>query len=323
MPPAPGRLDWVDAGRGIAICLVVLFHTVNWLAAAGAEVGAWAEVNRILSSLRMPLFFVLSGLFAGKWLVASWRDLWTRKLRLFVWVFLLWTAIGLVAFMVGVRVMLGQGSVRGAVLTFLTGPVMPKLELWFIWALAIFFVLAKVTARVPPWAQLAVAATASAVALSGWETASPGGSGAVKYYAFFLAGVHGRAWVLRLGAEPRRLVTGGLFLAWAGVSLALWWWDLRDVPGLYFLNCVLGVGAGVVLSRVLTVGVLRRIGARTLPVYLTHTPVIMVVCSLLHVLGVTGHPGVDALLPPVVALGVVALSWRVGTPADGTPWSRL
>jgi uncharacterized membrane protein YcfT len=97
------RLQWVDAGRGISILLVVLYHSTNWLIVAGVHVEGWVEVNRALATLRMPLFFAISGLFAGKWLVASWADLWTTKLRLFIWVFLLWEVIGTVFFIVGLR----------------------------------------------------------------------------------------------------------------------------------------------------------------------------------------------------------------------------
>lgn len=317
------RLDWVDQGRGLAICLVVLFHAANWLAAAGADVRGWVEFNLVASSLRMPLFFVLSGLFAGKWLRASWRDLWTRKVRLFAWVFCLWTLIGVAAFMLGVRVMLGQGSLRGVLLTLVLAPVMPKLELWFIWALGLFFVAAKATRRVPPRVQLAVAGVASAVALSGWVTESPGWSGVVKYYAFFLFGIYGRDLVLRLGSSTGRAAAAAWFGAWLAVSLLLWRLDLREVPGAYFVNCVLGVAAGVMVSRVLRVRALRRVGARTLPIYLTHTPVIMLVCSALHLLGVTGAGVAMAVLPPFLVAAVVAFAWWLSHAVEGGPWAWL
>jgi uncharacterized membrane protein YcfT len=320
---AAPRLDWVDQGRGLAICLVVLFHAANWLLAAGADVRGWLEFNLVASSLRMPLFFVLSGLFAAKWLRGSWRDLWTRKVRLFVWVFCLWTVIGVGAFMLGVRVMLGEGSLRGILLTLVLAPVMPKLELWFIWALALFFVAAKATRRVPPAVQLAVAGVGAAVALSGWVTQSPGWSGAVKYYAFFLFGIYGRDLVLRLGSSTRRSAAAAWVGGWLVVSLVLWRFDLREVPGAYFVNCVLGVGAGVVVSRFVRVPVLRRVGARTLPIYLTHTPVIMVVCSALHLLGVTGAGVAMALLPPVLVAGVVAFAWWLSRAVEGGRWAWL
>lgn len=307
MPVAPGaRLEWVDAGRGIAILLVALFHSSNWLLAAGAHVAGWVEFNLIVSSLRMPLFFALSGLFAAKWLKATWGTLWSGKLRMFVWVFLVWSLIGSVLFTFATRVTKGEGSlVKGTIIPFLLSPGEPRLELWFIWALVLFFVLAKLTRSIDPRIQLAVAGLASAVALSGWVTASPGWSGSVKYYAFFLAGLYGKAFLIRLGQTPRRGLLAGLFAAWLVVSILLWRLDLREIPGLYFVNCVLGVGAGIALSRALSFGLLRRIGSQTLPIYLAHTPLAVLTSVALYLTGVTAIAPLWPVLPPLVMVFVV------------------
>src|SRR3954454_25108252 len=107
--PAPSsgaakvRVTWVDTGRGIAITLVALFHATNWLLGAGAHVQGWSQANLVMSSLRMPLFFTLAGLFAGKWVRGAWGPLWRVKVRLYLWVFLLWGAIGSLTFYIGLR----------------------------------------------------------------------------------------------------------------------------------------------------------------------------------------------------------------------------
>lgn len=298
---------WIDAGRGLAIVMVVLFHAANWLSVAGADVGAWIEANYVVSTLRMPLFFALSGLFARKWVSGPWRRLWDVKLRLYLWVFLVWTVIGSFAFVAGVR-MKGEGSLGTAVVPIFLALGMPRLELWFIWALALFFVVARLTVKVPVAVQLVVAALASAVALSGWETASPGWSGAVKYYAFFLVGLHLRDTVLRIGSSQRWGVGIGAVVLWAAVSVILWQQNLREVPGLYFLNCVLGVAAGISVARVLARSqVVRSMGAKTLPIYLAHTPIIVTMAVVLHLAGVPDGPVMAVLLPPLfVALAVAA-----------------
>ena len=64
-------------------------------------------------------------------------------------------------------------------------PFRPQLELWFFWALALFFLAAKSSTgrrgRGP-----AGAAAASAVALSGVDLGNTGWNGAFRYFFFFL-----------------------------------------------------------------------------------------------------------------------------------------
>ncbi len=303
------RVTWVDTGRGIAISLVALFHATNWLLGGGAHVQGWVQANLVMSSLRMPLFFTLAGLFAGKWVRGAWRPLWEHKVRLYLWVFLVWGAIGSVTYYAGLQ-MRGVGSVMSSVIQpYVLSPFMPRLELWFIWALALFFVIAKLTSRIPPGIQIGVAMAGAAVALSGWDTASPGWNGAVKYYGFFLVGMYGRDLVLRLGSSAGRPVLVAAFVVWLVVAVGLWALGWREVLGLYFVNCLLGVLGGIALSRALAgVPVLRSLGSQTLPIYLAHTPIIITVAVLLSHTGVLTHPIVAVLGPPTLAATAIALA---------------
>lgn len=318
------RIGWIDTGRGLAILLVALYHSASWLLGAGFAIPYWREINEALSSLRMPLFFALSGLFAPKWLSAPWPDLWNAKLRLYVWVFLIWEVIGSAVFLVGTA-MQGQGfSPRQTVLALLVSPVAPRFELWFIWALALFFVVAKLTRTVPVPAQLAVAGAASLVALGGWETANIGWSGSVRYYFFFLAGLYLRPLIHRLG-KVTPAAAAITVVGWAVLSVAVALFDLRVVPAVYFLNCLVGVAAGVALSRALAgLPLLAFIGRTTLPIYLAHTPIIILVSFVLS----TGllYPAVAAVAgfaPPVLAVIAVALALALHRALSATPLRYL
>jgi uncharacterized membrane protein YcfT len=308
--PAAERVGWVDTGRGIAILLVALFHSANWLIGAGFDIPFWREINDSLSSMRMPLFFVLSGLFAPKWLLKPWRDLWTVKVRLYLWVFLLWEVIGSIVFLLG-QTMKGEGfGLRQAVLGLVVSPVLPRFELWFIWALSIFFVVAKLSRRVDPRLQLVIAGAVSVVALSGLETANVGWSGSLKYYFFFLGGIYLRSWIIRIGTVDNRLLVGTAMLVWVAVTATIALLGLRDVFGLYFLNCLVGVVGGIAFSRTLHgVRWFGTIGRVTLPIYLAHTPIVILISFLLSL--PVSFPAVAVIapiLPPILAVTAVLLA---------------
>lgn len=305
---ATQRLDWVDAGRGIAILLVPLFHATSWLRSVGIEVGVWPMVNDILSSLRMPMFFALSGLFAAKWLTAPWSRLLREKVLLFAWVFLLWELVGTLTFMLG-QVSSGVGvNFLGQIEALVISPVLPRFELWFIWALMLFFVGAKAIRRVPVRYQLVAAAIISATALTLWPTYTTGWTGAAKYVFFFLGGIYLKNYLVSFGSSTSRVPLAVAFTVWVPLSIGLVVFDLRAVPGLYFVNCLVGVLAGIALSRALVrVGSLRAIGQRTLPIYLAHTPIIILLCFILALPAfATIVQGVHAVLPPVIAVLAIA-----------------
>lgn len=302
-PAARPRIAWADTGRGIAIVLVVLYHSAQWLKSADFDVDQWLAINDVLSSLRMPLFFALSGLFAGKWLTAGWRSLWQSKIQLYLWVFLLWEIIGSASLQLGLVMQDKCCGVKDTVVGVLLSPVLPRFELWFIWALAIFFVVAKATRRVDYRIQLVITAVISAFALSGWDELNVGWSGMAKYYFFFLVGIYLRDWVIRLGATGGPVFIAASIAAWFFLSLGMALLDLKGIPGLYFLNCVAGLVGGVALSRTLSfVEGLGALGRKTLPVYLAHTSFILVIALVLWL--PIPHALVSVLapiLPPVVA----------------------
>jgi len=60
------RLHWVDYLRGIAIILVVYRHVLLGIQASGMTLPpVYLDANIMFFSFRMPLFFILSGIFIG------------------------------------------------------------------------------------------------------------------------------------------------------------------------------------------------------------------------------------------------------------------
>ncbi|WP_447647355.1 acyltransferase family protein [Microbacterium forte] len=308
--PAKQRIDWVDAGRGLAIALVVLFHSTNWLGEAGFGIAGWDFFNETVASIRLPLFFTMSGLFAVKWMRASWRNLWVSKVSLFVWVFAVWSVIATFSFMLGLNLQGQEGNYLGQLKDLLWAPLLPRFELWFIWALAVFFVVAKLIRRLPVAVQLVTTGLLSIVALSDFLVGNVGWIGSAKYFFFFLSGILLRDGIIRWSSSTRPVALTSVFVLWIGAALGGSALGLRSFPGYYFLCCVIGVFAGVAVSRVLAgVPGPRFLGTRTLPVYLTHTTIILVVVWVLgRTVPLPDLAALGAVLPPVLAAVAIAVS---------------
>lgn len=271
------RLAWVDSARGIAITLVVLLHTSGWLTEAGLGIPFWETFNAAFSTLRMPLFFMLSGLFAAKWVTHAWEDLWTYKLSLLYWMFLVWSGLGALFAVLSLGINGGHFETMKTAGALALSLIRPRFEVWFIWALALFFMTAKLSKRATFLPQAFVAGALSIAISSGLTASNIGWDGAAQYYIFFLAGLHLREQIIGLANRLTPLNCIALLLAWSAVALWLAAGSpARAVPGVLFAGTVLGMIAGLSLSKLLIpVTALLQLGAKTLPVYVLHTPIVI------------------------------------------------
>jgi fucose 4-O-acetylase-like acetyltransferase len=89
------RLSWIDYLRGIAIILVVYHHVRVGLGRANITVPTvLIEANMILYSFRMPLFFILSGIFISRSLIKkSVKQTIGIKFENLVYPYLIWTVL--------------------------------------------------------------------------------------------------------------------------------------------------------------------------------------------------------------------------------------
>lgn len=320
------RVAWVDAGKGLAISLVVLFHSARWLDGLPSDTVVWQTVNDVLATLRLPLFFTLSGFFAAKWLVAPLAQLWNIKLRLFVWVLLLWSWIDLGPYWLG-QYLHGTGvNIRRELWDTALSPLIPRFELWFVWALALFFLINRALRRVPPAAIVVVAAGASVVGfLDILPIPSPGWTGLLKYYVFFAVGTHFRVLVFAYASRSGWVLRTLVIAVWAGCAIAVVHLGMQTVPGVMPILGVMGVLAGIAISQVLQrFTFVARLGARTLPVYLAHTAVIIMISSVVLL------PGAEAVLavmspvyPPIVAVAAIVASLALHRATASTPLRAL
>lgn len=89
------RSPWVDYARGMAIVLVVYRHSMVGLNRAGTKVPDFLyAIQEFVFNFRMPVFFILSGIFLAKTIHKyKLHDLIRKKTSTLLYPYLLWTAI--------------------------------------------------------------------------------------------------------------------------------------------------------------------------------------------------------------------------------------
>ena len=311
--PSTRRETWPDVAKGVCIVLVVLWHVVtkhyqrvDWETSVPWS-AAWGTLGEQLLPLRMPLFFTISGLFAVGAVSRPWPVLIRTKVAAFFYLYALWLLIHTAVMWSTPTFDTARARGAGELLSQLT--ISPT-NLWYLYALAAYFGIARLTRRVPTAWLLAAALVLSAVAAADLLPVVSNRGQVYQNLVFFLAGLRLRPVVESYASTSsvRRLLSAG---AAYGVGLAaMATLGAQRWPGVWpavsVLAIAFGSAAAVVISRHLTrtARALSSLGTRTLPVYVMHLPLLAVADRLLR-------GPLDALEPRtalVAALEPVVLS---------------
>ncbi|WP_279291749.1 acyltransferase family protein [Microbacterium proteolyticum] len=314
---ATERLRWPDTARGGAMVLVVLAHTLQLMAAYGWELGWLDTANTFLTAIRMPLFFVISGMLAATVVRKPWSQVWARRLWLLVYVYVLWSAVRALWFTIVPWPLSDVPPWQAFVLL----PVWPTTGLWFLFALVLYITLLRFARSTPTWAVLGLAGGLSVAAA--YDVVPTGDNPiwrSIALYLFFFAlGVRGAPAWKALAAHAR---------AWWAVPAVIL------IPAAFALfRVVPSAGSGlarVILSTVCVVACvviasslarsvvlsspLVAVGRRTLPVYVLH--------ALLLATVVPWIPANAASAPFVafsLTLGAVAACVGLSVPLSRVP----
>jgi len=281
----PGRVEWVDAAKGIGIVLVVFAHDLRGLQLVdGSPLASWAD--HFIYAFHMPLFFVLAGLFAGRSVRRGARAFVTEKIRTLAYPYFLWSVLQGVLQLA----MKGETNSQMSWSDLAAIPYQPVMQFWFLYTLFLVFMLFLVChqLRMPSWGILALG-----VGLSWLSSTAIPPRGEIHsltiYFVYFAFGLHfsdslrrevGRAHpVSSLGAA----VVAFAVLAFLAGRLATAW-------PLAVVAAVLGTTATLLVARATTavpgLGFLRTWGSYSLQIYVAHSIVSAAVRIALHRMGV-------------------------------------
>jgi uncharacterized membrane protein YcfT len=335
------RVAWPDAAKAVCILLVVLGHVTylhvgeaRWFAQAGSP-PLWNAVDVVLRPVRMPLFFAVSGFFAAAALTRPWSASLRTRVGQNLYLHGLWmllgfvvaTAVGLPTFMAPER----AADLPLAALTASTG-------LWYLYALAVHFVVARATRSWPAWVPLTLAAGLAVVSFSGVLPLTGDTHGVLENLVWFLAGARLPGAVARIARRPRPVLLGVVLMVLVTVLGAI---RLLDPPPVLAAVLELPTRAGAVLLGILVAVALTRalpracapllrLGRRTLPVYAVHGIVLVLAQRPLAavtepVFGALPHTAqllVLLVYPVVLTLAIAWLCLAVQTAAQriGASW---
>lgn len=294
------RYLWADCAKGLSIIGVCYMHVVTGV--AGGTASAWNWFNEFMDPIRMPLFFLISGLFAHRVIERTLGDLWFRRLWFLLVPYLVFTPVQ-AAIRLDMVDDLSWASLGRAILFGDPG-------VWFLYALMVFNIMACLLRRVPPLGAVALSLLpAFVVAAAGW-TAHPELTHISQYAPAFFLGLHFRHLFIRLttlaGNAAVILVAVIAFVGWEWISSALvdglardglTVGDLSVMSLLDLVRIVSAVPLGILIATWLsrTPGVSRAlaaIGRNTLPIYVSHH-------AALHVMTTEIVPALTASDPDV------------------------
>ena len=305
------RETWPDVAKGTCILLVVLWHVltkhylkIDWHTSIPVP-GLWGALGEGLLPLRMPLFFTISGLFAAGVVARPWGQVLGRRALPLAYLFLLWTAIQalVLAFTPGFDTLHAHGPAE-----YLRLVTVDPTNLWYLEALVLYTVVARVSRGWPTVPLLLGAAALSALAATHVLWGETDRNQVLANLTFFLAGLRLATQVRGLAARAstrRLLITVATFAGLVGVMETLGaqtWWGVW--PAVSVVGVTAGVTAAAWTARQVP-SVARRLaylGRRTLPVYLMHMPLLAVADRALRA---PLFPVPSPAVAPAVALAVV------------------
>jgi uncharacterized membrane protein YcfT len=305
------RIDWVDYAKGICIVMVVMMHSVLGVEKAAGGTGFMHALVMFAQPFRMPDFFLISGLFLGLVIDRDWRTYLDRKVVHFAYFYILWMTI---QFGFKAPGFAAEQGWRHAGYLYLESLVEPFGTLWFIYLLPMFFVVTKLSRRIPAAAIWLVAAALETMQIAtGWTVIDEFCARFVYFYSGYLFASYVFALADRSRDRPALALIG--LALWALVNGGLVFAGVGHWPLISLALGFAGAGAiivmGTLLARMQWLNFLRTCGEHSIVIYLAFFLPMAVTRTLLLKTGVITDIGTISLMVTVAGVLGAVLIWRL------------
>jgi uncharacterized membrane protein YcfT len=306
------RIDWVDYAKGICIVMVVMMHSTLGVEAAAGREGWLHLVVAFARPFRMPDFFLISGLFLAVVIDRDWRTYLDRKVVHFAYFYLLWVTIQVVVKAPGLAAEQGWAGVAWAYAETL---IEPFGTLWFIYLLPVFFVVTKLTRRVPPPIIWLIAAALEITHIhTGWTLVDEFASRFVYFYTGYILAA--QVFALAAKAQARPFEAVAVLLLWGIANGFFVYQSYAELPFLSLALGLLGAAAIVRLSALMAksdlFAPLRYCGRHSIVIYLAFFLPMAATRTVLLKTGVVTDIGtVSAIVTVCGVIGPLLLFWAV------------
>lgn len=275
---APGRIAWIDFAKGIGIALVVLGHALRGLRSSGIlatdHEAEFRFVDAWIYSFHMPLFFLLSGLFANRECRRDPGRFVRNKLATIAYPYFVWSTLQTLAQAASGGYANHKTSL-GDLTRMLTIPIM---QFWFFYALFLIALGYYALRRLGFGSVGALAVFAVLWALqTRWSVTSWAPlRDAINHGVYYTLGA-----VLAQRGAPDRLerasmailasIVGlgyGAIAAWVSMERATTpWTTLALAMSGIFASAALAI----LLSRMTRLDLVRVLGVYSMEIYVAHT----------------------------------------------------
>ncbi|MFA7323102.1 MAG: acyltransferase family protein [Candidatus Nanopelagicales bacterium] len=278
------RIEWMDLVKGTTVIVIVLSHAIDLMEpiAGGHPIQhAWSLLETILEPMRMCLFFMVSGMLATAAVTKPWNKVRRRTWGM-AYLYVLWSAI-----FFAVVYIYAPLPIIDELGMFARNLAVAGNGYWYLYALIVYFVLARLTRRWPIWILLGVAVVLNLmkyplISFYREHLAFDTGSMIVKVLinlVFFLIGLHFKEILARItqyATWPRiaaLIATVIVIGVWRFNTP--WSWEESFLPA-SLLYMVLAI---MLASKLIAYQGPRRfgtvIGTQTLPIFVVQFPFLL------------------------------------------------